>query len=103
MYHRASDRVENEPWLAELDRAAAELDLDREARTTAADLFLSHLPEEERSKPAVAAAALYTGALVAGDERSQSAVADAMGVARLSIQSRWKELLADAGFEPPRW
>lgn len=103
MYHRASDRVANEPWLAELDRAAADLDLGPEARSTAVDLFLSHLPPEERSKRAVAAAALYTGALVAGEERSQAAVADAMGVARLSIQSRWKELLSDAGFEPPRW
>ncbi|UWG50895.1 Cyclin domain containing protein, TFIIB-like protein [Halalkaliarchaeum sp. AArc-CO] len=103
MYHRASDRVENEPWLAELDRAADDLDVGPDARSTAVDLFLSHLPDEERSKPAVAAAALYTGALVAGEERSQAAVADAMGVARLSIQSRWKELLADAGFEPPTW
>lgn len=103
MYHRASDRVANEPWLEELDRAADELGVGSEARSTAADLFLSHLPEEDRSKPAVAAAALYAGALVAGEERSQSAVADAMGVARLSIQGRWKELLADAGFEPPRW
>lgn len=103
MYHRASDRIENEPWLAELDRAAEELDLGRDARSTAVDLFLSHLPDEERSKPAVAAAALYTGALVAGEERTQTAVADTMGVTRLSIQSRWKELLSDAGFEPPRW
>jgi transcription initiation factor TFIIIB Brf1 subunit/transcription initiation factor TFIIB len=67
------------------------------------DLFLSHVPDADRSKPAVAAASLYAGALVAGEERSQSAVADAMDVTRLSVQTRWKDLLRDAGFEPPSW
>jgi len=26
-----------------------------------------------------------------------------MDVSRLSIQSRWKEIMADAGFQPPTW
>jgi DNA-binding Lrp family transcriptional regulator len=40
---------------------------------------------------------------VAGEERSQSAVAEAVGVSRLSVQTRWKDLLADAGFDTPTW
>ncbi|MFC6988303.1 transcription initiation factor IIB family protein [Haloplanus sp. GCM10025708] len=101
--YRASDHVDNEEWVAELDRAADRLGLGSRAKTTATDLFLSHVPEKERSKRAVAAASLYAGALVAGEERSQSAVADAMDVARLSVHNRWKGILADAGFEPPEW
>jgi hypothetical protein len=101
--YRASDQVDNEEWVAELDQAADRLGLGSRARTTATDLFLSHVPDRERSKPAVAAASLYAGALVAGEERSQSAVADAMGVTRLSVHNRWKEILEDAGFRPPEW
>jgi transcription initiation factor TFIIIB Brf1 subunit/transcription initiation factor TFIIB len=51
----------------------------------------------------VAAASLYAGALIAGEERSQGAVADAMDVTRLSVQNRWKELLQESGFQPPEW
>jgi len=101
--YSARDAVDNEEWLARIDRAADRLELGSAARSTATDLFLSHLPEEERSKRAVAAASLYAGALVAGDECAQSAVADALGASRHSVQSRWKELLADAGFRPPSW
>ncbi|MFB6131710.1 MAG: transcription initiation factor IIB family protein [Salinigranum sp.] len=101
--YRARDQVDNEEWLARLDRAADGLDLSSEARSCAADLFLSHVPDVDRSKPAVVAASLYAGALIAGDERSQSAVADAVGVTRLSVQTRWKDLLSDAGFQPPNW
>ena len=101
--YRARDQIDNEEWLARIERGADGLDLGAEARSYAADLFLSHVPGEDRSKPAVAAASLYAGALIAGDERSQSAVADAMDVARLSVQKRWKDLLADAGFHPPSW
>ncbi|XVH31447.1 transcription initiation factor IIB family protein [Haloferacaceae archaeon DSL9] len=101
--YRARDRIENERWLTQLDDAATELDLGATARSNATDLFLTHLPADDRSKPATAAASLYAGALIAGEERSQRAVADAMDVARLSIQTRWKTLLEEAGFRPPSW
>lgn len=101
--YRARDRVDNEEWLARIDRAADRLDVGAEARSNATDLFLSRVPEIDRSKPAVAAASLYAGALIAGDERSQSAVAEAMDVTRLSVQQRWKGILSDAGFRPPGW
>ncbi|ESP89480.1 transcription initiation factor tfiiib, brf1 subunit/transcription initiation factor tfiib [Candidatus Halobonum tyrrellensis] len=101
--YRASDEVQNEEWLTDLRRAAESLELSGEARSNATDLFLSHVPDADRSKPATAAAALYAGALIAGDERSQTDVADAMDVTRLSVQQRWKELLRDAGFSPPTW
>ncbi|ERH07859.1 MAG: transcription initiation factor TFIIIB, Brf1 subunit/Transcription initiation factor TFIIB [Halonotius sp. J07HN4] len=101
--YSAREQVENQPWLDQIEAAADELDIGQEARTTANDLFLSHLPSEERSKPAVAAASLYAGALIAGEERSQQAVADAMAVSRLSVHSRWKSLLESAGFQPPTW
>lgn len=101
--YRASDQVENEEYLAALDEAADRLDLGQEARSRAADLFLSSVPEAERSKRAVLATALYVGSLVAGERRSQGAVADAVGVSRLSVQQRWKDLLAETGLEPPDW
>ena len=101
--YRASDRVQNQRWLADLQRAADELDLGSDARSTAEDLFLSTIPEGERSKPAAIAASLYAGGLIAGDRRSQSAVADAVGVTRLTVQKRWKSLLEEAGLEPPTW
>jgi transcription initiation factor TFIIIB Brf1 subunit/transcription initiation factor TFIIB len=101
--YRARDRVENEEWVTRIRRAAEALGLGGDAQSTATDLFLSGVPETERSKRAVAAASLYAGALIAGEERSQAAVAEEMDVARLSIQSRWKGILRDAGFEPPGW
>ena len=101
--HRASDRIEQEPWLDELERAAEELGLDDEIRSVAADLYLSAVPESDRSKPAQVAASLYAASLIAGEERSQTAVADAVGVSRLVVQERWKALLREAGFEPPGW
>jgi len=101
--YRASDQVANEEWLAALDEAADRLDLGAEVRSRAADLFLSTVPDEERSKRAVLAAALYVGTLVAGERRSQGEVADAVGVSRLSVQQRWKDLLAETGLEPPDW
>jgi transcription initiation factor TFIIIB Brf1 subunit/transcription initiation factor TFIIB len=101
--YRARDRVDNEEWVARLTRAADELDLGSEARSNAVDLFLSNAPEEDRSKPAVAAAGLYAGALIAGEERSQGSVAAAMDVTRLSVQNRWKKLLEASGFRPPEW
>jgi len=61
------------------------------------------VPEADRSKRAAVAASLYAGSLVAGDRRSQGAVAEAVGVSRLTVQGRWKDLLDDAGLEPPDW
>ncbi|SHH27273.1 cyclin [Halobaculum gomorrense] len=101
--YRASDEVENEEWLSRLQRAAESLELSAEARSNATDMFLSGVPEDDRSKPAMAAAALYAGALIAGDERPQTAVAEAMDVTRLSVQQHWKDVLEDAGFRPPSW
>ena len=101
--HRASDRVEQEAWLEELERAAAELGMDDDASSVAADLYLSAVPESDRSKPAQVAASLYAASLIAGEERSQTAVAEAVGVSRLVIQQRWKDVLRGAGFEPPGW
>jgi transcription initiation factor TFIIIB Brf1 subunit/transcription initiation factor TFIIB len=101
--YRARDRVDNEEWVSRLTRAADGLELGSEARSNAVDLFLSNVPDEERSKPAVAAASLYAGALIAGDERSQGAVASAMDVTRLSVQNHWKSLLEASGFRPPEW
>jgi transcription initiation factor TFIIIB Brf1 subunit/transcription initiation factor TFIIB len=103
--YRARDHVENEEWLAAIDDAAERLDLDTEAKSRAIDLFLSTVTQgdEDRSKRATVAGSLYAGALIAGDRRSQSAVADAADVSRLTVQQRWKDLLAEAGLEPPTW
>ncbi|ATW89694.1 transcription factor TFIIB repeat-containing protein [Halohasta litchfieldiae] len=101
--YRARDRLEHSDWLEQLDEAGQQLDLSQSTRSTAGDLFLTHVPDEERSKPAVAAASLYAAALIDGEERSQRAVADRLDVSRLSIQSRWKDIMADAGFQPPNW
>jgi transcription initiation factor TFIIIB Brf1 subunit/transcription initiation factor TFIIB len=101
--YRARDQVANERWLADLEDAANALDLSAGARERASDLFLSTVPTEDRSKRAVLAASLYAGALIAGDRRSQNAVADAAGVSRLTVQKRWKPLLEEAGLEPPTW
>ena len=101
--YRAGDEVEHRDWLAELNRVADRLELGSGARSTAQDLFLSGLPEEDRSKQAALAACLYAGSLIASEERSQTAVAEAAGVSRLSIQQRWKDLMTEAGFEPPSW
>lgn len=101
--YRARDHVENEEWLAAIDDAAERLELGSDAKSRATDLFLSTVPAADRSKRATVAASLYAGALIAGDRRSQSAVADAAGVSRLTVQSRWKTLLEEAGLEPPQW
>jgi transcription initiation factor TFIIIB Brf1 subunit/transcription initiation factor TFIIB len=101
--YSARDRRENEAWLAELGAAADALELDGETRSVAEELFLSSVPESDRSKRAAMAASLYAATLVAGDERSQSAVSDAADVSRLTIQQRWKDLLENAGLEAPGW
>jgi transcription initiation factor TFIIIB Brf1 subunit/transcription initiation factor TFIIB len=101
--YSARDQVDNEEWLAEIEQASDRLGLGTEARSYATDLFLSHVPESDRSKRAIAAASLYAGSLVAGEGQTQTDVADAMGVARLSVQQHWKPILRDAGFEVPDW
>jgi transcription initiation factor TFIIIB Brf1 subunit/transcription initiation factor TFIIB len=101
--YSARDQVENERWLADLDAAGDRLDLGSAARSRAVDLFLSTVPEDERSKPASLAAALYVGALIEGDRRSQGDVADAVGVSRLSVQQNWKDLIEEAGLRKPGW
>lgn len=101
--YSARTRVENEEWIDEIETVAAELDLDADATSTATDLFLSSVPEAERSKRAVLAASVYAASLISGQAQSQGDVADAAGVSRLTIQQRWKELLRDAGMEPPDW
>jgi len=79
-------------------------------RSRATDLFLSTVSEwddpDERdadSRRAVVAASLYAGSLIEGDQRSQGEIAEAVGVARLTIQQRWKDLLEETGLEPPSW
>ena len=101
--YRASDEVANEEWLAALDDAVERLDLPSETRSRAADLFLSTVPDGERSKRPALAAAVYVATLATGEARSQGDVADALDVSRLSVQQRWKELMTEAGLEPPSW
>jgi transcription initiation factor TFIIIB Brf1 subunit/transcription initiation factor TFIIB len=101
--YRASDEREHADWLADLNEAADSLGLTSRARSRAADVFLSSLPDSDRSKRARLAAALYVGGLATGDRRSQSDVADAVGVSRLSVQQHWKDLLEVAGLDAPDW
>jgi transcription initiation factor TFIIIB Brf1 subunit/transcription initiation factor TFIIB len=101
--YSARDQVDNEEWLGEIDRAADRLELGSRSRSVAGDLFLSHVPEADRSKRAIAAASLYAATLVAGEGRTQTAVAEAMDVARLTVQQHWKPILRDAGFDVPDW
>jgi transcription initiation factor TFIIIB Brf1 subunit/transcription initiation factor TFIIB len=101
--HSARDRVEHEEWVTELDQVADRLELSGDARTVAEDLFLSEMPVGERSIRPTMAASVYAGALVAGEERAQTTVADAADVSRLSVQSRWKDVLERAGLQPPSW
>ncbi|WP_330632182.1 cyclin family protein [Halocatena halophila] len=101
--YRAREQLENDRWIADIERGAKQLSLSSATVSRAVDLFLSTVPEDNRSKRACAAASLYAGALITGERRSQSAVADAMDVARLTVQQRWKTLIEDAGLKPPRW
>ena len=101
--YNARERVEHQQWLDDLDRIADQLELSREARSVATDLFLDDVPDRDRSKRARLGACLYAGSLIAGDGRTQGSVAEAAAVSRLSIQQRWKELLDGAGLEPPGW
>jgi len=101
--YSARDQVANEEWLEELEGVAERLELSGAARSRAADLFLSNVPESDRSKRAVLATSLYVAGLVEGDRRSQNAVAEAADVARLTISQRWKPMLEAAGLDAPGW
>ena len=101
--HKAKDHVEQSEWISEIDRVAKELNLGARAKSYAVEIYLSDIPEKERSKPAAIATGIYVGSLIAGEERSQQEIAEKMGVARLAIQGRWKETLKTAGFDPPSW
>ncbi|WP_459191321.1 transcription initiation factor IIB family protein [Halosimplex sp. J119] len=101
--YSARDQVENAEWLDEIEAIAERLDLDHAVRSRAADLFLSNVPETDRSKRAVMAASLYVAGLVEGDRRSQKAIADAAEVSRLTIQQRWKDILEGEGLDAPGW
>jgi DNA-binding transcriptional ArsR family regulator len=65
--YSARDQVENAEWLDEAESIAERLDLEESARTRAVDLFLSNVPEPDRSKRAVLATSLYVAGLVEGD------------------------------------
>ncbi len=69
--YRAGDEVDQREWLAELDRVASRLGLGSSAKTTARDIFLGSLPDEERSKQPVLAASIYAAALIEGDPRDR--------------------------------
>lgn len=101
--YRARDQVDNEEWVEAIETIGDRLDLSETARSRATDVFLSNVPEKDRSKRAVLAASVYVGALVAGERHSQSAVAEATDVSRLTVQQRWKDLLEETGFDAPDW
>jgi transcription initiation factor TFIIIB Brf1 subunit/transcription initiation factor TFIIB len=101
--YRARDQVDNEAWLEELEAVAERLEFDSGTRSRAVDLFLSNVPENDRSKQAVLATSLYVASLTAGDSRTQTEIAEAAGVTRLTIQQRWKEILESAGLDAPDW
>lgn len=101
--YRGSDRVAEKSWIGRLEDTAPELDLTDDTIAVARDLFLANLPVSDRSKPALLAASCYTATLITGDERSQTAVADAFGVSRIAIQQRWKTILEESGLSPPGW
>jgi transcription initiation factor TFIIIB Brf1 subunit/transcription initiation factor TFIIB len=101
--YRAREYVDHEDWLTDLETAADRLELEDETRSRAADIFLSTLPDEERSKRATMATSLYVATLLTGEEHSQQAVADAADVSRLTIQQRWKDLLEEMGLDAPDW
>ena len=101
--YSARDQVENAEWIDEIEATAERLDLESATRSRAADLFLSNIPDSERSKRAVAATSIYVAGLVEGDQRTQQEVADAADVSRLTVSKRWKEMLEGAGLDAPSW
>jgi len=63
--HRARDELEHEEWLDVLESAGESLDLDSETRSQAREVFLSAVPDAQRSKHAAVAAALYVAGILA--------------------------------------
>ena len=101
--YKARDHIKQSKWISEIERVAMELDLGQNTKSYAIEIYLYNIPEKDRSKPAAVATGIYVGALIAGEERSQQEIADAMNVSRLTIQSRWKNTLEISGFKPPTW
>lgn len=101
--YRASDHRAAADAIEDLERAADRLDFDGRTTSRARDLYLSHRPAAERSKPAVIATSLYVAGRTTGDTRSQMRVAETCNVSRFTIQKRWREMLEAAGFETPHW
>lgn len=101
--HRAQDRVTNSDWLAELRTAAATLGMSPETTAVAEELFLSDVPTTPSSKQVAVAASLYAAGRIEDEACSQQTVADAVGVARLSVQHHWRDRLTAAGVVPPDW
>lgn len=101
--YRARDRLANDDWLTELASAGAVLELDSETVAVAEELFLADVPADPASKEVAVAASLYAAGRIEGEACSQQAVADAVGVARLSVHNHWHDRLAAAGVEPPEW
>jgi transcription initiation factor TFIIIB Brf1 subunit/transcription initiation factor TFIIB len=101
--YSARDQVENSEWLDEVEATAERLAMDEAARSRAADLFLSNVPETDRSKRAVLATSVYVAGLVEGDSRSQQRVAEAADVSRLTISKRYEAMLESQGLDAPGW
>ena len=101
--YRARDRVAHSEWLDTLATAAEDLAVAPETVAVAEELFLADVPAETASKRVAVAASLYAAARIEGEAHSQRAVADAVGVARLSVHNHWRDRLAAAGIEPPQW
>jgi len=101
--HKAKDHVEQSEWISEIGRVAKELNLSARTKSYAVEIYLSNIPEKDRSKPPAIATWIYVGSVIAGEEWSQQEIAEKMGVARVAIQRRWKETLKTAGFDPPSW
>ena len=101
--YSARDERDHAEWIQLVESVTADLELGTEVRSVAVDLFLSDVPDADRSKRAALAASVYAATLIAGDGRSQTAVADAADVSRITVQNRWRERLETAGLEPPSW
>jgi len=101
--YRARDQVENEAWIDDLEQMCERLEFSAATRSRAIDLFLSNVPDSERSKRAVAATSLYVAGLTTGDARSQTEIAAVADVTRLTISNRWKAMLESAGLDAPTW
>ena len=90
--YSARDRVEHTDWLDRIEAAADEIDVGQQARSTAGELFLTHIPEADRSKRAVAAASLYAGTLIAGEERSQQTALAAQRAVTVETTARRRRI-----------